>query len=788
MKVIKRNSNDQLFNMKKVLNRLKILSSDLSKFVKPELIANKTKAGLYNGVKTGVLDELLQQECGYLAPTHSDYAVLGGRLVATDIWKTTESTFSGAMKLLYKNICKETKEHSPLISKDVYEIIMKNRKRLNDAIVMSRDLTHDYFGMMTLKKSYLLKSKDDIAERPQYLWMRVSIGIHKEDIDAAIETYEFLSTGIFIHATPTLFNSGTMKPQMSSCFLVTIKDDSLAGIYFTLKDSAIISKSSGGLGISVHKVRARGSYIKGTNGHSDGIVPMLSNYNATARYANQGGGKRKGSFAIYLSPWHADIYEFLDLKKNTGKEELRARDLFYALWISDLFMERVKSNGTWSLFCPNEAKGLADVWGKEFENLYTKYEKQGKARKVVKAQHLWFAILDAQSETGTPYILYKDSVNRKTNQQNLGTIRSSNLCCEIMQYTAPDEIAVCNLASVALPKFVEKDGSFNHKRLFKAVSVMTKNLNKVIDLNYYPVPEAKKSNHRHRPIGVGVQGLADVFFKLGIAYGSKESKKLNSEIFETIYYAALYTSHGLAKKNGPYSSFKGSPISKGIFQFDMWGVKPDSGRWDWDGLRKRIMKDGVRNSLLTAPMPTATSSQILGNTECFEPKTSNLYVRRVLSGEFPVINKYLVKALEEKNLWTPYIINRIKAANGSIQAIDKIPKEIKEVFKTVWEIKQRTLIDMDADRACYVDQSMSSNRYLASPNIEQLTSMHFYAWKKGLKTGQYYLRTQAAAEPIKFTVDTGMLTVEKENKKPLIYKKKQKKYICTDEICITCGS
>jgi len=578
------------------------------------------------------------------------------------------------------------------------------------------------------------------------------VGIHGEDIPAAIETYNLMSEKWFTHATPTLFNAGTPKPQLSSCFLLTMKDDSIDGIYDTLKQCAKISQSAGGIGLSIHSVRAKGSYIKGTGGTSNGIVPMLRNFDMTARYVDQGGGKRKGSFAIYLEPWHADIFDFLELKKNHGKEEMRARDLFYALWISDLFMKRVESNEMWSLFCPNEAPGLSDVWGEDFERLYEKYEKEGKFRRQVKAQDLWFEILEAQIETGTPYMLYKDASNRKSNQKNLGTIKSSNLCTEILEYTSADEVAVCNLASLALPKFVTEEGKFDHQRLYEITKVVTKNLNKVIDINYYPVIEAQNSNMRHRPIGIGVQGLADVFILLKMPFDSPEAKVLNAEIHETIYFGAMEASMELSKVNGPYETFKGSPVSKGIFQFDMWGVNP-SPRWDWIKLKQEVKQYGVRNSLLLAPMPTASTSQILGNNECFEPYTSNLYTRRTLSGDFILVNKHLMKDLMAEGLWNESMRQKLIASNGSVQSIPEIPQNLKDIYKTVWEISQKAIIDMAADRGAFICQSQSLNIHIKDPNFGKMTSMHFYAWKKGLKTGMYYLRSTAAADAIKFTLD-----------------------------------
>ena len=601
-----------------------------------------------------------------------------------------------------------------------------------------------------------MKLNGEVAERPQQMLMRVAIGIHTDDIDSAIETYNYMSEGWFTHATPTLFNSGTPKPQMSSCFLLTTKEDSISGIYDTLKQCAQISQSAGGIGLSIHDIRATGSYIKGTNGTSNGIVPMLRVFNDTARYVDQGGGKRKGSFAIYVEPWHADIFDFLDLKKNHGKEEQRARDLFYALWIPDLFMKRVEENGDWTLMCPHECPGLSDTYGKKFEKLYKKYESEGKGRKTMKAQELWFKILESQIETGTPYMLYKDAANEKSNQKNLGTIKSSNLCTEIIEYTAPDEVAVCNLASIALPKFVI-DGKFDHEKLFNVTYRVTRNLDKVIDANYYPVPEARNSNMRHRPIGIGVQGLADAFILMRHAFDSPEAKQLNKEIFETIYYAAVTASKDLAIENGPYETWKGSPISNGVFQFDMWKVKPTD-RWEWDLLREEVKKHGVRNSLLLAPMPTASTAQILGNNECFEPYTSNIYTRRVLSGEFIIVNKHLLRDLVKLGIWNDRLKNKLMASNGSIQNIDEIPENIKELYKTAWEISQKEILDMAADRGAYIDQSQSLNIFMENANFAKLTSMHFYGWKAGLKTGMYYLRTKSATDAIKFTLDKAAIS------------------------------
>ena len=637
------------------------------------------------------------------------------------------------MKDLYEYVDPRNGKKAPLLADDVFEIIWKNRDLLDSTIIYDRDFGYDYFGFKTLEKSYLLKLEGQVAERPQHMIMRVAVGIHKEDLESAIETYNLMSERWFTHATPTLFNAGTPKPQLSSCFLLQMEDDSIDGIYNTLKNCAKISQSAGGIGLSMHNIRATGSYIRGTNGTSNGIVPMLRVFNDTARYVDQGGGKRKGSFAIYLEPWHADIFDFLELKKNHGKEELRARDLFYALWISDLFMERVEANGDWSLFCPNEAPGLDECYGEKFRELYTRYESEGRARRTVPAQELWFAVLESQIETGTPYMLYKDACNEKSNQKNLGTIKSSNLCTEIMEYTSADEIAVCNLASIALPRFVT-NGKFDHQRLFEITYVITKNLNKVIDVNYYPVEAARRSNMRHRPIGIGVQGLGDAFILMRLPFESDGARELNKEIHETIYYAAMTASKDLAKKDGAYETYEGSPVSQGIFQYDMWNVTP-SNRWEWDVLKEEVKKYGVRNSLLLAPMPTASTSQILGNNECFEPYTSNIYSRRVLSGEFPIVNKHLLKDLVKLNLWDENMKNKIIAANGSVQNIPEIPEEMKEIYRTVWEIKQRSLIDMAADRGAYICQSQSLNLFIQDANFAKLTFLPFYAWKEGMKTG-----------------------------------------------------
>jgi ribonucleoside-diphosphate reductase alpha chain len=753
MYVIKRDGKRESVKFDKITARIEKLCYGLNPaLVDPIDVAKKVIEGLFDGVTTSELDNLAAETAASLTTKHPDYALLASRIAVSNLHKNTTKCFSETMRRLHEYIDPKTGKDASLIADDVWDIIEANAELLDSTIIYDRDFGFDYFGFKTLEKSYLLKLDGKIAERPQHLFMRVSIGIHKEDVDSAIKTYNLMSERWFTHATPTLFNAGTPKPQMSSCFLLTMKDDSIDGIYDTLKQTAKISQSAGGIGLSIHNVRATGSYISGTNGTSNGIIPMLRVFNDTARYVDQGGGKRKGAFAIYLEPWHADVFEFLDLRKNHGKEENRARDLFYALWVCDLFMERVEANEDWSLFCPHEAPGLADCWGKEFEKLYTKYEKEGRARKVVKAQELWFAILDSQVETGTPYLLYKDAANGKSNQQNLGTIKSSNLCTEIIEYTSDKEVAVCNLASLALPRFVI-GGMFDHVKLYEVTYQATINLNKIIDNNYYPVKEAEYSNLRHRPIGLGVQGLADAFIQLRLPFESDEARKLNKEIFETIYFAAMTASKDLAIKEGAYETFKGSPLSEGKFQFDLWKVKPDSGRWDWENLRLDVMNHGVRNSLLVAPMPTASTSQILGNNECFEPYTSNIYTRRVLSGEFIIVNKYLLRDLVNLGLWNQAMKDKIITANGSIQDIEEIPQELKDLYKSVWEIKMRTIIDMAADRGAYICQSQSLNLFINSPNASKLTSMHFYAWKKGLKTGMYYLRTQAASQAVKFTVE-----------------------------------
>ena len=758
MYVIKRDGRRESVKFDKITARIEKLCYSLDPFfVQPLEVARKVISGLYDGVKTTELDNLAAETAASLTTKHPDYATLAARIAISNLHKNTLKSFSATMKRLYTYIDPKTGQNAALLSKEVFDIIKKNAVELDEAIIYDRDFGYDYFGFKTLEKSYLLKLDGAIAERPQHMLMRVAVGIHGTDIAAAIHTYNLLSERWFTHATPTLFNAGTPKPQMSSCFLLAMQDDSIEGIYDTLKQTAKISQSAGGIGLSIHNVRATGSYIKGTNGTSNGIIPMLRVFNDTARYVDQGGGKRKGSFAIYLEPWHADVFDFLELKKNHGKEEMRARDLFYALWIPDLFMKRVESNEEWSLFCPHECPGLSDAYGEEFEALYHKYESEGKARATVKAQELWFKVLESQTETGTPYMLYKDHANNKSNQKNLGTIKSSNLCTEIMEYTSKDEVAVCNLASLALPKYVRTNeqgvSEFDHAKLYEVTKAATVNLNKIIDVNYYPVPEARNSNLRHRPIGLGVQGLADVFIMLRMPFESAEAQQLNKDIFETIYFAAMEASMELAKVEGPYSTWEGSPISKGIFQFDMWNVTPSSGNWDWDKLRQQVVEHGVRNSLLVAPMPTASTSQILGNNECFEPYTSNIYARRVLSGEFAVVNKHLLKDLIKLNLWNETMKNKLISANGSVQNIPEIPQNLKELYKTVWEIKQKTILEMAADRGAYICQSQSLNIHIQDVNFGKLTSMHFHAWKLGLKTGMYYLRTKAAADAIKFTIE-----------------------------------
>ena len=753
MFVVKRDGHKEPIMFDKITARIKKLCYDLNPLVDPVRVAMRVIEGLYDGVTTSELDNLASEIAATMTTSHPDYAQLAARISVSNLHKNTKKSFSETMTDLYKYVNPRTGKDAPLLSDEVYNIIQKNKEVLDSSIIYNRDFGYDFFGFKTLERSYLLKLNGEIVERPQHMLMRVSVGIHMEDIDSVLETYELMSKRFFTHATPTLFYSGTPKPQMSSCFLLAMQDDSIDGIYDTLKQTAKISQSAGGIGLSIHNVRATGSYISGTNGTSNGIVPMLRVYNDTARYVDQGGGKRKGSFAIYIEPWHADIFDFLDLRKNHGKEEMRARDLFYAMWTPDLFMKRVEADAEWTLMCPNECPDLYKCHSDEFDALYTKYESEGKGRKTIRARELWEKILESQIETGTPYMLYKDAANRKSNQKNLGTIRSSNLCTEIMEYTSPDEVAVCNLASIALPMFI-KDGAFDHDELFRVTKQVTKNLNRVIDRNYYPVQEAENSNMRHRPVGLGVQGLADAFIKLRLPFTSQGAKDLNQDIFETLYFAAVTASMEEAEKDGPYSTYKGSPMSKGEFQHNMWGIKDDelSGRWDWAALRKKVKKHGVRNSLLVAPMPTASTSQILGNNECFEPYTSNIYTRRVLSGEFIVVNKHLLEDLVELGLWTEDMKQELMRSNGSVQQIEGIPADIKELYKTVWELSMKDIIDMSRHRGYFIDQSQSLNLFMEGATMAKLTSMHFYAWKSGLKTGMYYLRTKSAVDAIKFTL------------------------------------
>ncbi|KUO65276.1 MAG: ribonucleoside-diphosphate reductase [Lutibacter sp. BRH_c52] len=793
MFVLKRDGKKEPVMFDKITARVRNMCYGLNGIVDPVKVAMRVIEGLYDGVSTSELDNLAAETAATMTVQHPDYAKLAARIAVSNLHKNTKKVFSEVMADLYNYVNPRTGKKAPLLSDETYNVVKANAEKIDSTIIYNRDFGYDYFGFKTLERSYLLKINGEIAERPQHMLMRVAIGIHQEDIDEAIETYELMSKKFFTHATPTLFNAGTPKPQMSSCFLLQIQDDSIDGIYDTIKQTAQISQSAGGIGLSIHNVRATGSYIRGTNGTSNGIVPMLKVFNDTARYVDQGGGKRKGSFAIYMEPWHADVFDFLDLRKNTGAEENRARDLFYAMWIPDLFMKRVEENGDWTLMCPNECPHLFDTYGEEFEKLYTGYEKVGKGRKTIKARLLWEKILEAQIETGNPYMLYKDAANRKSNQKNLGTIRSSNLCTEIMEYTAKDEVAVCNLASIALPMFVDEDENgvkfFNHQKLHKITKKITRNLDTVIDRNYYPVKEAENSNFRHRPIGLGVQGLADAFIMLRLPFTSDEAKKLNEEIFETIYFAAVTSSMEIAKAKEPYSSFQGSPMSLGEFQFNMWGVSEEelSGRWDWKSLRKKVIKNGVRNSLLVAPMPTASTSQILGNNEAFEPYTSNIYTRRVLSGEFIVVNKHLLEDLVDLGLWDNEMKEAIMRANGSVQHIDYIPQELKDLYKTVWEMSMKDIIDMSRQRGYFIDQSQSLNLFMQDANYAKLTSMHFYAWKSGLKTGMYYLRTKSAVNATQFTVSN----IKKEEEMPLTPEELKQMILQSKENpddCEMCGS
>eukprot|EP00537_Pseudo-nitzschia_pungens_P002191 CAMPEP_0172364222 /NCGR_PEP_ID=MMETSP1060-20121228/7406_1 /TAXON_ID=37318 /ORGANISM="Pseudo-nitzschia pungens, Strain cf. cingulata" /LENGTH=821 /DNA_ID=CAMNT_0013087177 /DNA_START=275 /DNA_END=2740 /DNA_ORIENTATION=+ len=821
MHVIKRDGRMESVHFDKITSRIDKLAFGLdTKHVEPPLVAQKVIQGVYPGVTTHELDELAAQTAASFATQHPDYSILAARISVSNLQKSTCGVFSGLTEQLYNYIHPTTGKQGPLVSKEYYETVMKHKDILDNAINHDNDFEYDYFGFKTLEKSYLLKLNGKIAERPQCMLMRVAVGIHGDDIEQVLETYEGLSERYFTHATPTLFNAGTNNPQMSSCFLLTMKEDSIDGIYDTLKDCAVISKYAGGIGLATHNIRASKSYIRGTNGTSNGIVPMLRVFNNTARYVDQGGGKRKGSIAIYLEPWHADVFAFLDLRKNHGNEADRARDLFYALWIPDLFMERVKSNGTWTLMCPDECPGLPDCHGREFKELYEKYEKEGKGRETIQAQQLWFAILDSQVETGTPYMLYKDHCNSKSNQQNLGTIRSSNLCTEIVQYTSPKETAVCNLASISLSKLVRRvpnNGAlvFDFEKLRRVAMTLTRNLNRVIDRNFYPIPQARYSNMKHRPIGLGVQGLADTFAMLKLPFDSPEAAKLNRDIFETIYFGACTASCKLAEEEGHYESYPGSPVSQGKLQYDLWGVTPTD-RWDWPALKRDIAEHGLRNSLLVAPMPTASTAQILGNNESTEPFTSNIYNRRVLAGEFTIVNKHLLRDLTKLGIWNESIRNRLIADRGSVQKIEEIPKQLRDVYKTVWEIPQRIILDLAADRSPFICQSQSLNVHIADPSSKKLTSMHFYAWKKGLKTGMYYLRSRPKADAIQFTVDQEKLAADtkkkatvsgKENKKlpniPPMETLKTKKPVFEakplvdnatlglpeeEEVCLNCGA
>ncbi|WKL46250.1 ribonucleoside-diphosphate reductase subunit alpha [Flavobacterium pectinovorum] len=796
MYVVKRDGHKEPVMFDKITERIKKLCYGLNELVDPVKVAMRVIEGLYDGVSTSELDNLAAETAASMTIAHPDYAQLAARVAISNLHSNTKKSFSETMKDMYNYVNPRNGQEAPLLSDEVFKVIQENSAFLDSHIIYTRDFNYDYFGFKTLERSYLLKINGKIVERPQHMLMRVSVGIHLDDLKSVIETYDLMSKKFFTHATPTLFNAGTPKPQMSSCFLLAMQDDSIDGIYDTLKQTAKISQSAGGIGLSIHNVRATGSYIRGTNGTSNGIVPMLRVFNDTARYVDQGGGKRKGSFAIYIETWHADIFEFLDLKKNTGKEEMRARDLFFAMWTSDLFMKRVQEDASWTLMCPNECPGLYDVYGEEFETMYLDYEFRGKGRKTIRARELWEKILESQIETGTPYMLYKDAANRKSNHKNLGTIRSSNLCTEIMEYTSKDEIAVCNLASISLPMFIE-NGKFDHQALYNVTKRVTRNLNKVIDRNYYPVKEAENSNMRHRPVGLGVQGLADAFIMLRMPFTSDEAKALNQEIFETLYFAAVTASMEMAKEEGPYSTFEGSPMSKGEFQYNMWGMKDEelSGRWDWASLRKEVMEHGVRNSLLVAPMPTASTSQILGNNEAFEPYTSNIYTRRVLSGEFIVVNKHLLEDLVKLGLWNETLKQEIMRHNGSVQNIDIIPQDLKELYKTVWEMSMKDIIDMSRQRGYFIDQSQSLNLFMQDANYSKLTSMHFYAWQSGLKTGMYYLRTKSAVDAIKFTLNNDKkeevptLVAETEEINVEDYKAMLLKAQAADpEDCEMCGS
>jgi ribonucleoside-diphosphate reductase alpha chain len=765
MFVQKRNGTKEIVSFDKILTRIKNIGQEAGIQINYTTLVIKVIDQLYDGISTTKIDDLLAEQCASLASTHPDYNVLAGRIAVSSHHKNTSGSFLKVVSQLYNHLDKHDKS-CPIVTKEFHDFVTENAEKLELYIDYSRDFLIDYFGFKTLERAYMLKSNKVILERPQDMWMRVSVAIHmniketarKESTLKKIkETYDLMSNKYFTHATPTLFNAGTQKPQLSSCFLLAMEQDSIDGIYSTLKDCALISKWAGGIGLHIHNIRAKGSDIRGTNGSSNGIVPMLRVFNNTAKYVDQGGGKRNGSFAIYLEPWHADIEAFLQMRKNHGDEELKARDLFYALWIPDLFMERIKSDGDWTLMCPDECPGLADVYGDAFVELYTRYESEGRGRVTMKARNLWFQVLDAQMETGTPYLLYKDACNKKSNQKNLGTIKSSNLCSEVVQYSDENESAVCNLASIALPTFVKpnKEGvnEFDFSLLHGVSKIITYNLNRVIDVNYYPTEKTERSNRRHRPIGIGIQGLADVFFQMGLPFASEGARELNRQIFETIYHGAVEESMELAVTEGPYETFEGSPASKGELQFDLWNIDPGQTRYDWTKLKADVVKNGLRNSLLLAPMPTASTSQILGFNECIEPITSNIYSRRTLAGEFILANKYLMTDLINLDLWNEKIKNNIIANHGSIQQIDIIPQDIKEKYKTVWEIPMRALIDMAADRGAYVCQSQSLNLWLEDPNYSMLTSMHFYGWSKGLKTGIYYLRRRGRHQAQQFTIE-----------------------------------
>lgn len=780
MRVTKRDGQLEDIAFDKILSRVKKLGQEVNIQINYSSLAMKVIDQLYDKIETAKIDELAAEQCASLSTNHPDYGILAARIVVSNHQKNTDPYFNMVVNRLYnfKNVHGEVR---PLISKELFEYYASNQSEIEEMFDYNRDYLIDYFGFKTLERAYLFKIGNKIVERPQHMWMRVAIGIHGDpsnpnSLSLVKETYDLMSQKYFTHATPTLFNAGTPRPQLSSCYLIAMEDDSIEGIYNTLKDCAQISKYSGGIGLHIHNIRAKDSHIQGTNGKTDGLVPMLRVFNSTARYVNQS-GKRNGSFAIYLEPWHPDIDEFLELKKNHGDEELKARDLFYALWISDLFMERVKSNAKWSLFCPNECPGLSDVYGDKFVELYEKYELNGKARKIVNARDLWFKILDAQMETGTPYILFKDAANQKSNQKNLGTIKSSNLCTEILEYSDDKETAVCNLASIGLPSFVNAvTKEFDYNKLHQVTKVVTNNLNRVIDINFYPTEKTRTSNFKHRPIGIGVQGLADTFVLLDIPFHSDAAKEVNRLIFETIYHAALEKSNEIAKELGEsYSSFQGSPASKGILQYDLWSKEPTPGRYDWSALKQSIITYGLRNSLLIAPMPTASTSQILGFNECFEPFTSNLYSRRTLAGEFVVVNKYLMNELIQLGLWNEQIKNNIIANKGSVQQLTILPEHIRNKYKIVWEIPMKHVIDMSADRGAFICQSQSLNLWVEDPTYNTLTSMHFYSWKQGLKTGIYYLRRKAKHQAQQFTIEPQQLQekTEDDNK---------------DEICEMCSS